>query len=66
MLVIARQIGEVVEIVHTKSGDVMRISLREKRKDAVHFGFDDPDRNFEIRRTELPKFSGRPIVMKMT
>ncbi len=55
MLILGRNEGQWIELTH-RSGDVVRIHVREARRDSgglrVELVFDDPERHFEIERPE--------------
>jgi hypothetical protein len=65
MLVLKRKEGQWVEIIH-RSGDVMRIrvydiqSARDGTPNRANLAFEDPERNFEIRRPERKTLAPRP------
>jgi hypothetical protein len=55
MLVLKRREGQWVDITHPASGDVFRLriyGITAGEPGRVNIAFDDPDRNFEIRRPE--------------
>lgn len=54
MLVLKRKEGQWIEVIH-RSGDVMRVrvyNIRVNSTGQADLAFDDPVRNFEIRRPE--------------
>lgn len=57
MLVLKRKDGQWIEVVHSKSGDLIRIRTQKIRAEAgrpaqVDLVFDDDARNFAIDRPE--------------
>lgn len=57
MLVLKRKDGQWIEIVHT-NGDVLRFrvyGIVAGYPSRLNIAFDDPERNFEIRRPERKK-----------
>lgn len=52
MLILRRKTNQRIEIVHTGSGDVMRIVVTKVEPCQVHIGFDDTARNFDIQRED--------------
>lgn len=59
MLVLSRESGQWVEIIHEKSGDTIYVKLFDVESGCQRCGrgraslaFDDPDRLFEINRPE--------------
>ncbi len=54
MLVLKRKEGQWVDVIH-RSGDILRLRVYEIQQGApsrANIAFDDPERNFEIRRPE--------------
>ncbi len=55
MLVLKRKEGQWVEILHTQSGDTLRLRVYDICGDfpgRANLAFDDPQRHFEIQRPE--------------
>lgn len=55
MLVLKRKEGQWVDVIHTASGDTLRIRayrIREGSPSQLDMAFDDEARNFDIQRPE--------------
>lgn len=64
MLVLKRKEGQWIEILHAKSGDLLRLRVYDISGDfpgRVNLAFDDSDRNFEIQRPERVRRSAPPV-----
>lgn len=72
MLVLKRKEGDWTDVTHAATGQVLRFRVYNiiadragGRYNRVNVAFDDPERNFEIRRPEAPYVKGMtPLQVK--